>query len=297
MTEKACPLCQQRNISKYYDSVWNSVKKQVMLCLDCKSFFLYPTSTSEEQRKFDEGYDGYIRERELLVSGYTDEPFESLVDTSIQDRFEDLAAWFTPGVSVLEVGAEKGGFLDRLSTMVGDIHAVDACPEYANLLAKKGYTSYRYIWDLPKDLRFDRICFFSLLEHILDPLPFLAHLRKYLSDSGFMVIEIPSANEPLLSLYDVEAFKAFYFQAMHPYVYSLKGAKSILARAGLEITKIKYKQRYGLENHLNWLKEGAPGGSRILSELFGEAVETAYIKELEKAGITDTMYLTVRRSV
>jgi hypothetical protein len=46
-------------------------------------------------------------------------------------------------------------------------------------------------------------------------------------------------------------------------------------------------QRYGLENHLNWLFQGRPGGNETLQELF-KGLEAKYIEILEKYGKTDT---------
>ena len=113
---------------------------------------------------------------------------------------------------------------------------------------------------------------------------------------GRIIIEILSANEPLFSLYDIPAFKAFCFQAMHPYVYSEKAVRILLARCGMGVEQVLYKQRYGLANHLHWLRAGSPGGNAYFASLFAGGADLEYIKSLEASGHTDTLYVVAGKA-
>jgi SAM-dependent methyltransferase len=290
----ACPVCGGMDVALYWSEVWNGSGKRVMRCTGCDLFFLDPPGTPEQQRSFDQSYSNYIAQRSSLVSRHTAAPFEAMVDESIEARLHDLDSLFDGVKSLLEVGAEQGGFLDRIRNRVAMICAIDACPEYAETLALKGYESYLYIWDVPEGNMFDRICFFSLLEHIHEPRPFLQMLRDLLAPGGRMIIEVPSAAEPLISLYDVPEFKSFYFQAMHPYVYSEKALEILLRDCGLIIEEMRCKQRYGLANHLRWLKDGVPGGSGVFADMFAGNANKAYIHALENHRHTDTLYIVAR---
>jgi SAM-dependent methyltransferase len=296
MPSKSCPLCSSKLPQPYWPTVWNAPNKRVMFCPSCDSFFLDPPETEDEQRKFDVGYDRYIQARSELLSKHIPQTFDTLVDESIEIRFQDLKQFFEGSPTVLEVGAEKGGFLDRIAHTAGSMAAVDSCPEYIDILKNKGYPVFSYVWDLPPSVSYDRICLFSLLEHVHSPLPFLTRLKDCLTPAGLMILEIPSANEPLLSLYDVSAFKSFYFQAMHPYVYSEKAIRMLLVRCGMVVEKIMYKQRYGLANHLQWLKDGTPGGSAHFSSIFAGHADSEYLKSLEASGHTDTLYVVARKA-
>ena len=57
---------------------------------------------------------------------------------------------------------------------------------------------------------------------------------------------------------------------------------------GFQTAELINYQRYGLENHLNWLSQGRPGGNDVFQELFSE-LEVAYIETLERHGKTDTV--------
>mgnify|MGYP002343966780 CR=1 FL=1 len=292
----SCPICSSNKLNNYHDFVWQSPERKVMLCDSCGSYSLFPLLTKDEQSDFDKQYDKYISKRAGFVNEHIDEEFDDLVEDSIEERYRDVEQWFPQGVSVLEIGAEKGGFLDRISQIASDITAVDACPEYTDVLAKKGYPAYKYITEVPEYIKFDRICFYSLLEHIVEPIPFLSSVKKHLAPDGYVVIEIPSAKEPLIDLYSIEEFKTFYFQAMHPYVYSEDGVRYVLEKAGLEVFDVQYKQRYGLSNHLGWLKNGTPGGVQYFSEIFSSNAEIEYIKSLELSGNTDTIYIIAKHA-
>lgn len=292
----ACPICGAAATEPFWERVWNGPDKKVRRCPDCRSFFLWPPNTAAEQAAFDRGYDAYIAERARQVEAHAGASFDDLVDDSIAERMADIGHWFDGARSVMEVGAEKGGFLERLGQGGRDrLVGVDACPSYAELLAEKGFEAYRYLGDVPAEARFDRICFFSLLEHVPDPAGFLAEAASRLADGGLVVAEVPSARDPLVALYDVAAFKDFYFQAMHPFVYGVEALDILFGRAGLERVDIRFKQRYGLSNHLKWLKEGLPGGSPLFGRLFAGEADRAYVAALEAAGYADSVYVVGRR--
>lgn len=288
---RACPVCAGDRTRLYWETVWGDPSQHVMACDACGLFFLASARSGEGQRAFDRGYDAYIAARAQAVPGAAGAGFAELVDESIAERFADIGERFAGSRSTLEVGAERGGFLDRLKGRVPVLTAVDACPEYHDALRAKGYRAFSYISEVPDSEKHDRICLFSLLEHIPEPVPFLREVARRLAPDGLVVIEVPSAAEPLVSLYDIPAFKSFYFQAMHPYVYSLKALDVVLEAAGLRRTSVKHKQRYGLANHLQWLRHGVPGGSPAFAALFSGTADAAYRRALEEGGVTDTVYV------
>ena len=290
-----CPICNGGDSGEFWPRVWKATGKTVRICSVCRSYFQWPLNTSEQQAEFDRTYDAYIADRAAEVRISADSNFDDLVEDSIEERMADIGLWFSGVKSVLEIGAEKGGFLDRLRSDCEQLVGVDACPAYTEHLASKGFEAYTYLEGVPSDRLFDRVCFFSLLEHIADPVSFLKLAASHLNDVGVIVLEVPLASDPLISLYDLAAFKDFYFQAMHPYVYSIDALTYLLERAGLKISQVRYKQRYGLSNHLKWLKDGKPGGLALFSELFSGEADKEYREALEKSGHTDTIYIYAQK--
>ena len=59
--------------------------------------------------------------------------------------------------------------------------------------------------------------------------------------------------------------------------------------------KIKYHQRYSIDNHLNWLNNGKPGGSKHLKKLLGDKLNSIYKLNLEKSGYADTLIVEIEK--
>jgi hypothetical protein len=47
-------------------------------------------------------------------------------------------------------------------------------------------------------------------------------------------------------------------------------------------------QRYGIENHLNWIANNTPGGSELFRNILNKT-NISYLAELEDFGKTDTV--------
>ena len=142
---------------------------------------------------------------------------------------------------------------------------------------------------------YDFICLFHVLEHIIYPSELFEKIKKMMIDSSLLIIEVPSLFDPLISLYHSEAYSEFYFQSQHPYVYSQSSLPRLLEYNGFRTVELISHQRYGLENHLNWLFQGRPGGNELLQELF-KGLEADYIQTLEQHGKTDTVIWVGKKS-
>ena len=130
---------------------------------------------------------------------------------------------------------------------------------------------------------------FHVLEHIIDPSAYLSTISQSLiKNDSLVIIEVPSLFDPLLSIYECESYKKFYFQSQHPYIYSNTSIVRLMERNGFVTKKVINYQRYGIENHLNWLANNSPGGSELFRNIFNKT-NKSYITELEDFGKTDTV--------
>ena len=193
--------------------------------------------------------------------------------------------------SLLEVGAGDGSFLQAIKESYPNIH-LTAVDKNQNTLHHRSIHSDEQYSDLQELLEtsrfYDFICLFHVLEHILPPSNFLSSIRRLLRGTSFLIIEAPSFSDPLLSLYNNQAFSEFYFQSQHPYLYSPPSLRRLMEHNGYQTIELINYQRYGLENHLTWLSQGRPGGNAAFQDLFRE-LEAPYIAALERQGKTDTV--------
>ena len=134
----------------------------------------------------------------------------------------------------------------------------------------------------------DIVCFFHVLEHVINPAEFLTSCRKVLKPNGKIILEVPSLDDPLRRLYQAEEYEKFYFQAQHPYNYSAGSLSRLLGANGFTVRECIAHQRYGLENHLTWLARKRPGGDEVLREMFAP-IDDQYRARLEAGGLADAV--------
>lgn len=210
----------------------------------------------------------------------------------VERRFRKIESYFTGQVSVLEIGAFDGAFLqhararnDRVRLASLEVDARSAS-ERGHLTWLKQYSDFAEV--TAEGGRFDLVCAFHVLEHIVDPADFLRQCRGVLGRGGRLIIEVPSLDDPLLKLYGIPEYEAFYFQRQHPYVYSASSLSRLLETQGFRVQRCISHQRYGLENHLTWLAKRRPGGDEALREIFS-AIDHYYRERLEALGLADAV--------
>ncbi len=217
----------------------------------------------------------------------------------VQHRFEKIKNYFFPDQRVLEIGSGAGDFLWHLSqlfptTEIASLEVDQNTKTAREKLPKlQAFFAFQEIHDNKET--FDIICMFHVLEHIIHPEEFLHNCLKALSPNGKIIIEVPSLHDPLLTLYESQAYRKFYFQCQHPFVYSPESLGRLLKHQGFTLDQVVAHQRYGLENHLHWLVHEKPGRHEIFLDIFKE-IEGDYIRALEQSGHTDSIIIIAERS-
>lgn len=280
-----CPICLSEDTKVYHDRVWHMEGGAVLQCRFCEAAFLHPMMNDEEERLFYEAYNAHVQARGVTLSS-TPEEFHQKSQPIARERFEVIGEWYVPGMKVLEMGSSTGAFLELL--MGCECSCVE--PAHDNREFSKQFVNAAFtdIADVPRFQQFDVICMFHVFEHIRNPVDFLISCKQLLRNAGHVIVEVPCIHDPLLTIYDLDVFKDFYFQPMHPFIYSEKALDICFDKAGLrKITAISH-QRYGLDNHLAWLKNRQPGGDDNLRRLFADNGE--YKKKLAELKMTDTLF-------
>jgi 2-polyprenyl-3-methyl-5-hydroxy-6-metoxy-1,4-benzoquinol methylase len=206
-------------------------------------------------------------------------------------RFLKVATYLEKGDSILDVGTGDGLFLKIVKEHLPQVQVVACEKDQSTLEERRKIIGDETFEDIDEIVGIERtfsvVSLFHVLEHILDPATFLKTIRKLLTPESVLIIEIPSLTCPLLTLYKSKAYHKFYFQKQHPFNYSFTSLQRLMEYLGFQTLELISFQRYGLENHLNWLTQEKPGGSFVFKKIF-ECSNAQYIADLEQAEKTDS---------
>ena len=193
----------------------------------------------------------------------------------------------------LDIGTGAGGILELLGPEVAEAAGVEPNRGARELLRNRGFTIFERIEDVPKG-RFDVVTLFHTLEHFVHPLESLATLREKIALDGRIVVEVPHAGDILLSLFNVESFKAFTLWSEHLILHTPATLESFLAAVGFSRIVVEGFQRFPLANHLRWLARGEPGGHVSWDFLRSAELDHAYANLLRRLCRTDTLIATAQ---
>jgi cyclopropane fatty-acyl-phospholipid synthase-like methyltransferase len=188
---------------------------------------------------------------------------------------------------ILDFGCGTGGFLLRAKQAARQVYGLELEKRLRRHFLDNNIEVYQYITDFDKSVDF--IFLFHVLEHLKNPIDILNTLKKKLKPNGRFVIEVPNADDALLTLYKNEAFSHFTYWSPHLYLYNFTTLQMLAKKAGLKTEAVQQEQRYPLSNHLYWLAEGKPGGHIKWVFLNNPMLEYAYKYTLASLGKCDTI--------
>jgi 2-polyprenyl-3-methyl-5-hydroxy-6-metoxy-1,4-benzoquinol methylase len=211
-----------------------------------------------------------------------------LKDTEWDDqrRFEMIKAML-PNRRLLDFGCGAAGFLRRAQSLAAEVSGIELEARVKEHWL--GELNIASSINTVVGVDFDLITAFHVVEHLPDPRTMLNSLAKLLKPSGYMIVEVPSSEDALLSLYDCNAFQRFTYWSQHLFLFNATTLEMLARQAGLKVITIQHYQRYPLSNHLYWLSKGQPGGHQRWGFLDTPEMSYAYASALAAAGKTDTL--------
>ncbi len=261
-------------------------------CAECNAIYLYPPLTKVEEKHFyKKEFEKYMSTR---VGDHRDwsnahKHIQSNQDQVVR-RWEFIAPHIFDGMNVLEIGCSSGFMLDKFKDSQCNVIGVEPSGEFLEFVTNNGHTAYETLEEVEGS--FDLICHFFVFEHIGDPFVFLEKQLSLLNENGVIIAEIPSATDPLTSLYNIDAFENFYWSIAHHYYYTPNSLKYILDKMNLTYELIP-EQRYDLSNHITWMTDGVPGGQNRFNKVFSNELLEQYKLDLKKNWLCDTIFLKI----
>ncbi|MBF0444316.1 MAG: class I SAM-dependent methyltransferase [Magnetococcales bacterium] len=282
----SCYLCGSDKSTLRNGQVRDNPKALINQCSQCGLVFLTQISLGES-------LDDFYRE-----SGMHSENLFSieqwLLDTKQDDnrRFNSFKVQIT-NKSVLDFGCGAGGFLLQAKDVAKSVAGIELEKRLSKHFLQNGLEVVGDINDFAPTRKFDIITAFHVVEHLPDPRFILKNLLKYLAPDGKIIIEVPNAQDALLTLYENEPFSKFTYWSCHLYLFNASNLDQLVQQVGMRISSLEHKQRYPLSNHLFWLARGQPGGDKVWHFLDSPELRSSYENVLAKIGKTDTIVATL----
>lgn len=275
-----CYLCNSDNSKDVSGTVRDRPEIGIRKCSDCGLVFL------DSQDHISE----HFYQAEYTEENHPGLDHESFLRESAEDderRFQQLRSLLS-GKRYLDVGCGGGGVLLRCKPICSNAAGVEPQLVWRKALLDKGITVYPDVDTVP-DGEFDLISLFHVLEHHPDPRVFLRDIAGKAAKGAQLIIEVPNADDALLSLYQNAAFSEFTYWSAHLFLYTEKTLGRLLDQTGLKSWQIEQYQRYPLANHLRWLAKGEPGGHQSWSFLNSIELDRMYAEKLAESGRCDTL--------
>lgn len=233
---------------------------------------------------------GEYRDEEL--GGDRGAGLEDFLDT--RRRFENSLK-FICEKRMMDFGCGNGNFLRLAKPYCQKVLGVELQENAVNSLNKEGIPCERRLENVQND-SIDICTLFHVLEHLPEPLATLSELNKKIVKGGTILIEVPHANDFLLSTLCNENFKQFTLWSQHLVLHTRESLRRMLSYLGFIDIEIQGEQRYSLSNHLNWLSRGEPGGHKSnLALIDTPEVKKSYLNALQSINATDTLVAVAKK--
>lgn len=242
--------------------------------------------------------DYYTGDATYISGAYRDEttantPFRQtdLEATKDAHRRHKATIQFVTGKRVADFGCGGGDFLKIIQPHCKEVVGVELQQSYIDTLNSIGIRCTNSL-DSIEEASLDTIVSFHVLEHLPNPTKVLKQLTRKIQpkSQGNIIIEVPHANDFLLSTARNESFKRFTLWSQHLILHTRESLRRLLEHAGLAKVHIQGVQRYPLSNHLSWLAYQKPAGHKsLLSTIDNHVLHDAYERSLARLDATDTL--------
>ena len=205
--------------------------------------------------------------------------------TDAMRRFKDTFN-IVAGKILLDFGCGNGDFLRLVKGHCVEVCGLELQRDYFEKLNADGIRCVENLVEI--DEASIEVCtLFHVLEHLPDPIETLLEIKQRIVPGGLIFIEVPHANDFLLTNLANDEFKQFTLWSQHLLLHTRESLRRLLEFVGFEEIYIEGLQRYPLSNHLNWLVNGKAGGHKSpISQIDSQLME-AYANSLAKIDATD----------
>lgn len=272
-----CYLCQSSRFFTRKGAVRDAPDMQILECENCGLVMLHDNAHINDRFYENSGMHG--------SNPISMEAWLSETEWDDQRRFELVKAML-PNKRLLDFGCGAGGFLRKVQKLAAEVVGV----ELESRVRDYWSGQLKIVPSLDSaGGGYNVITAFHVLEHLREPRRMLTKLGELLDHKGRLIVEVPSSDDALLTLYECDAFQNFTYWSQHLFLFNASTLTLLAKQAGLRLIAIQHYQRYSLANHLHWLSQRKPGGHQCWGFLDTVELSHSYAHMLASLGKTDTL--------
>jgi 2-polyprenyl-3-methyl-5-hydroxy-6-metoxy-1,4-benzoquinol methylase len=245
-----------------------SMGLRTVVCNRCAMVMTNPRLRLEDYRRFYESdYQKLYNDVQEPEPGYIG---RRGFDAAACFRVRYYARWFWEGMRLLDVGSGSGSFLQALKVkypqaMVRGLEPVASFAQFA-VRTSGAPIDVSTIETMPEDTgNYDIVTVFHVLEHLVDPLGTLRHIRTRLRPGGRLVVEVPNI---------MGSWKGIgMFHIAHTCAFSQCTLSRMITQAGFIVEHCDDADYPGLESALFVVARSQVSGQEIAPDVKAEPGE------------------------
>lgn len=294
---KKCKLCGSANIDITYNGVIrdgsiNSKTKNPVQMYQCKECGVI---WHEDLKNYSEYYESETYRKELentseIADFYVNHDFECL------DKFNYTGCEIFRDKIVADIGCGGGGFLDYLSGVAKKVIGIEPSEKYRTSMEKRKIETFSYAEKAAEVYKnqVDVVVSFDVIEHVENPVDFLADVYNLLKEGGQAIIGTPTDAPVMRELLGTVYEENLLFSTQHIWVLGEKSLKLCAKKAGFTSSEVKYKQRYGMGNMISWLINKKAMGHKSYG-FITDTMDSVWRGQLEAQGLSDYVLIYLHK--
>ena len=222
----ACYLCGSEQSTRRKGQVRDNPNSQIHECAACDLVYLSACEPENLTTFYQEG--GMHGGAESAV------PIDHWLRETARDdsrRFESFREQIV-NKRVLDFGCGAGGFLLRAREVAESVAGVELEKRLTPHFKTNALSVFADIDHFPLERKFDVITAFHVIEHLPDPRNMLEKLKEHLGPNGKIIVEVPSADDALLTLYENDPFSRFTYWSCHLFLFNAPTLSLLAKQAG-----------------------------------------------------------------
>jgi 2-polyprenyl-3-methyl-5-hydroxy-6-metoxy-1,4-benzoquinol methylase len=236
-----CQLCESDSVQLIHDQPHSKYfPRKIHKCLDCGYAFVYPQPTREHLDKVysDSEYHNFSSNNNQNTHAIN----KGLLRRS-KNRIQWLSKFIAKG-EILDIGCAGGEFIYVANESGFNVSGFDISENAARnayrLTGSKIYTNSLETL-ITRDIRFDILALWEVIEHVIDPGSFLEQCKQLLNPNGYIALSTPNQRNYHAIIHG-DNWKGYIDGPEHLHFFNPGTLSFLLVKHGFEVMAIRTKR-------------------------------------------------------